>query len=513
MAQINISFLNEPAKQFFHCTSRNSCLSGGYGSTKTYTACEKIAVLSTVFNNYKWVIGRQVYKDLIDTTFRTFMKIMPESFIAQWNQQNGYMRLKNNSEILWRHLDAEDESTVKGLEVNSVYIDQPEEISEQVYTALDARVSRWDRAIPNFNLVDQFGIKFEKDTWGNWKVPSYMLLTPNPDTETHWIWRYYHPDSNERLPNHAYFEVSSLDNPALSPELLKSMLSRDPQWVRRYVYGKWGISEASIHTILPHSEIEVSPEFMDTLLFKGAIYRVLDHGDSSPTACTWWSVYKKWMFCFQEYNTPGRPISYHRRRISELSEIPINNYREPMYICGSWADPDIFKQKSQKDGGFWSVAQEYNDSAIEAPTLTWMPADNNELATRNRINELLMLDAGITHPITGESPAPQIYFVKPTPDLHKYGIIELIKETRSQRRIKHGEINGRSIYTDERDDKVTDHLYDTLRYFIAMHGNANRPAVKKRKPSETSFAGAAMRFKALKEYRAMNSYGDNRSLA
>jgi len=501
---IKIAFINKQQENFFNEVKRNSCLCGGFGSGKTFGACQKIIFLLTNFNKYRVVIARQTYKDLLQTTFKTFMKICPEEFIVKWDEQKGVMKFKNGSEALWMHLDDANEQTLKGLEINSVYVDQAEEVGEGVYYILDARVGRWDKSVPSRTLLDS-NPNWPTNSLGNYSVPSYMLLTPNPDTETHWIWRIYHPDSDESATHsatHSYFEVASTDNPHLSPEIIRTMLSRDPVWVKRFVYGQWGISDATIHKVLPDSILDCSVDFIHNLLRKSNLYRGFDHGESAPACCLWMAVNNGCFYFYREYYQPNQVISYHRRKIAELSEN--ESYRADL------ADPQIFKKTMQKYGNAWTVAQEYMDESLDAPPIVWFAADNNELSTRNRINELLAINDKITHPINGRKGAPSIYFVRRS-DNHSYGVERTITELRTQRRQKLGELNGRPIYSDEREKGVTDHAYDPLRYLIAFH--AVGPKEVKKKPSETSFLAARNRFKMLKYHSLYNAYGDLRSRA
>ena len=47
------------------------------------------------------------------------------------------------------------------------------------------------------------------------------------------------------------------------------------------------------------------------------------------------------------------------------------------------------------------------------------------------------------------------------------GVLHIIRETRSQRRVKIGTHLGKPVFSDERDPSITDHGYDVLRYMIA----------------------------------------------
>lgn len=497
-----LKFISDAQRELVAAQERNICACGGFGSGKTYGALQKLFLLCLAFNKYRLMIGRRVYKDLLGTTFKTFSKICDPSLIANWNENRGYMKLINGSEILWYHLDDIDEQVLKGLEVNSVYLDQAEEIDESIYTILDARVGRWDKSYPNPKFPLAANINFEKNSFGQYSVPNHTILTPNPDSEDSWIWRYYHPDSPNRIYNYKYISMPSTDNPLLNRETLKIMMSRDPSWVKRYVYGAWGMSEILLHRVDNSSIIDPPKEWIENILMKSNLYRSLDHGDSSPTVCLWFAAYKNYHIAYREYYVPRQTVKFHRQSISDLSKNE--------YFAASYADPQIFKPTMQKYGGFWTVSQEYTDSEIDAPPLAFVPADNNELATRNRINDLLQLDDGVAHVFTGEKPAPRLYFIKKSPN-HNYGVENLVMELKSQKRIKIGEINGKAIFSDDRDIKISDHCYDPCRYYVAMR--IRGPAERLPEMSPRSFLRVRQQMKMVRAANLYNEYGDRRPRA
>ena len=408
----------------------------------------------------------------------TFFKVCPpelydENKGGKRTDSLSYLRLINGSEVFWLHLDDQASNIVRGLEVNSVLIDQAEEISEEMYEHLDARVGRWDKAeIPQHMNFRDFPInpRTKKPI-----IPSYMMILCNPDTELHWIYQRYHPDSDEHhkvrydgdgLPykysdTHQMVEADTRTNVTLDPNTIRAMMSRGRDFVHRFVEGKWGIPEGQIHIVHPQSVIENVPKvFLEEIIKHGQHYRILDHGDSAPTCCLWITLYKQWVFARKEYYQPNDLISHHRVKIAELSEG--EEYRN------NWADPSIFKKAQQKFGGFWTVSNEYSDLRIDGPPLHWQPADNNELLSRSRINEMLTFQDGVRHPITGESPAPLLYFLKRNADTNPYGVYHTLLETRSQRRKKIALNSGQSIYSEDREKDVPDHAYDCLRYFANM---------------------------------------------
>jgi hypothetical protein len=140
---------------------------------------------------------------------------------------------------------------------------------------------------------------------------------------------------------------------------------------------------------------------------------------------------------------------------------------------------------SQAKGGIYSVADEYRDTDLDAPPLYWQKADNNEFATRNRISELLTVSERFRHPVTKISPAPGLYFIKQSHD-YPNGVKEAIRQTGAQRKKILGTYDGKTLYSEDRDDSITDHAYDCVRYYVAMHGT--QPKTQMKKPPRNSFA-------------------------
>jgi hypothetical protein len=474
--QLNIQFRNEPQRQYYFSTARNQVFSGGFNNGKTFIGCFKQQTLLFTFPNYRTFIARQKYTDLRKTTMQTFFSICPSELIESHNEQEGVTLFKNGSLNYWLHADNIDSSTARGLEVNSGLIDQAEETEEKVFDVLDARIGRWSGAIVPDNLMQAFGDAWQISPLGKPVAPSYFGLLSNPDTQFHYIYRMFHPDSAER--RSGYFYVEGEWDPDLgSYESYEQALKHDPEWVDKYVRGKWGLSSAAIHFVPPACLLDASDELTEKIREKSAMYRAMDHGDSAPTCCLWFAAVDGVYICYREYYVPNKTISYHRRAIHDLSG--------PEEYGGSYADPQIFKKTAQRDGGFWSVADEYRSRDLDGPPVFWNPADNNEFATRNRINELLRPSDRYRHPVTKESPAPGIYFIKRSAS-NPQGCLESYKQLGMQRRKLLGTIDGKSVYSDDRDESITDHAYDCVRYFTAMHGAA--PQRAQRRPPKNSFA-------------------------
>lgn len=525
MTPFKIKFRNAEQKQFYWHKQRNGHFGGAFSNGKTFVGCQRAFTHMITFGNYGMVIARQKYKVLKATTMKTFFKICPKELIYKHDETDGYTVLINKSFIFWMHLDAVDEQDVRGLEPNSVLIDQGEEIEEGIANVLDTRVGRWDGAKVPIHLLllkvedletreqiqayinekhkqDQIDellfihSAWPKDPFGErFKVPNYfdVLSNPSDEDELHWIWRQYNPASPEKLEDSFNIERKTHDELSDAGSI-KRILSRDQEFIDKYYFGKTGSPKALIHKVHPLSEIkpseydkEVFIEFIKTLLRKAALFRVLDHGESGISCCIWEATYKNVHIFYREYYQPGKLISDHRQNIADLSKVGKDTFGIEEDYLGDYADPQIFKKTGQKSSGLFSVADEYCDEdELTGPPLYWQAADNNEYATRNRINELLTLNGKFSHPITGESPAPGIYFISFDLDIYPYGIKNALLQIKNQKRVLVGSINGKNIYTEERDDRIVDHAYDTVRYDIAMHNTIKLEEVKK--PSKRSFA-------------------------
>lgn len=457
-----------------------TCLSGGWGAGKTWVGCVKGLWLSDTFPKNRGVIARRVAKELRATTMSTFYKLCPPSAYdarlgGRRNDQDGYLKLNNGSEILFLHLDdPATETIIAGLEINWFLIDQAEENPEQmeeIFDKLAGRLGRWDlTTVPDW-LLEREAAAGRAWPWlhpvsGRPMPPTYAMLAVNPDVELHWIYRRFHPDSLEyqqtyKALGYRMFQMPGRENKYLPDEYKRQMEQRDSTFKRRYWDGVWGIPEGAIHTLDKLSLIEGDYELLEYFRRACTLHRILDHGDTSPTCCLWAAVDRDGnVFVYREYYQPNALISTHRSNITALSEGERYEF--------NLADPSIFHKEMQKHGGRWSVSDEYSDvrEHPRSTALFWAAADNNELGTRNRINEYLRVDPERIHPITKQRGSPRLFFVQAS-DGYPQGALHCVRELRAQRRVKLGTDLGKPVFTDERDPHIVDHAYDCVRYLIA----------------------------------------------
>lgn len=450
-----------------------NCGSGGFNASKTYAYCLKALYLSDVYPKNRGVIARKVGKELRATTQVTFEKLCPPSAYdrGSWNKQEGLMVMNNGSQILWLHLENDEQIRIlRGLEINWFFIDQAEELDEAPFDILMARLGRWDQALVPPEEVRAYE-QAQRQPWP-WvhpetnrpTPPTYGMLACNPDVEMHWIYRRFHPESSEwqtkwRHRGYRMFEFNSLENKFMTAQNRAELMLKSDEFKRRYVYGLWGNPEGTIHTIPPESIVEFTDpiqasEFLNKLRYTCTLHRTMDHGDSAPTVVLWFAVDRSGnVFCYREYYQPNKLVSYHRQAVSALS---VGETYDSQY-----ADPSIFYKTQQKYGGRWCYSDEWATRIYMDPNtaIQWWPGDNDEMGTRNRINEYLQVDPERVHPVTGKKGAPRLFFVKQTP-AYPQGCSNAIIETKAQKRTRLGTVDGTTTWSDERDPSVPDHAHD-----------------------------------------------------
>ncbi len=503
----NINWASRKQEEAFRYGPAPLCCSGGFGAAKTYALCLKALYLSDLYPKNRGVIARKVAKELALTTQSTFFKICPPAaydpaYGGRRADSENYLRLAHSgSEILWLHLEDQDiDKVVRGLEINWFLLDQAEEIGEEIFDTLMTRLGRWDQAeVPETVLAAQEGEwPWRNPVTGKPQPPSYAMLACNPDAETHWIYKRFHPDSTdwqERYSKVGYRMISmpSYENKFLPQQNLEEMQRKDPTWVRRFVNAEWGIPEGQIHDVKPESVVPGTRAIVEFLKVRCRLHRTLDHGDSSPTCCTCWGVDREGnVYGIWEYYEGNLLVSQHRKNIFGMSH---QGGVEEKYTS-NLADPSMFYKTMQKYGGRWSFSDDYADRNPKhgfdpGDALDWQPADNDEMGTRNLINEYLRLqgtgeihrgtenrqfgnmtvqpgqEIPRVHPITGEYGYwPRLFFIQKSEEWPN-GCDQVIRQTRSARRVRVGTDLGKPIFNDERAENVPDHALDTLRYMIS----------------------------------------------
>jgi hypothetical protein len=197
------------------------CLEGAVRSGKTTIALLKIGYYCEKYPGLLALIARWKEKDAHSQLAAKFKELYGHR--VHWNAREERFEFKDGSAVYVRGLKPSEGSArysrFAGLTVALGYIDQPEEIPEDIFDALKARFSQ-----PG--------------------MPHFCILTPNPVDDDHWLSRQF-PLDNSR-PGHRYIKTTVYDNRAvLGEEYIAQLELSYPEGHplrRRYIEGDRGVS-------------------------------------------------------------------------------------------------------------------------------------------------------------------------------------------------------------------------------------------------------------------------------
>jgi len=219
-------------QQILETTKRFPFYSGAVGAGKSLLGCNKVIRECLENPHSVWLCASQTYPQLRDTVLVTFLQeldLLQKAFdtagagvklLKDYNRTELKIVLYNGSTVLFR--SCEDYSKFKSLNLDGFFIDEPVDVSEDVFDMLVARLR-------SRHTKHHFG-----------------LLAGNPANRSHWLYRLYfeHPPSSD------YFLVhtSTYDNIFLESNYIKSMEEKyDEDWTRRYLKGEWFNLEGLIY--------------------------------------------------------------------------------------------------------------------------------------------------------------------------------------------------------------------------------------------------------------------------
>jgi hypothetical protein len=218
---------SRPQWAFWTATERYVDFEGAVRAGKTTPALLKVIDSCQTHPGIQWLIARWT-QDATDAQLKArFRELCSPDILLGWNAQEQYFEIATengpSSRIYARGLKASEDaarySKFAGLTLAGIYVDQPEEMPEDFFAALQARLSQ-----PN--------------------QPHQFLLTPNPPNEDHWLARAF-PVDNSR-PGYRYIRTTVYDNrAALGDEYIADLEAAYPPGSvlrRRFIEGLRGLS-------------------------------------------------------------------------------------------------------------------------------------------------------------------------------------------------------------------------------------------------------------------------------
>jgi len=309
--------LNPNQSKFDECEEQVIAFFGGIGNGKTFAGILKgiNRILDPKNPPQLGMIARQTYPELRDSTQRTFFEIchmmgmLPEIHY-EYRKQENRVKFVNGHEIIFRSLD--DPAKLLSINLGWFYIDQAEEVSEEVFLTLLGRL----RAV---------------DTPQCW-------ITGNP-LGHNWIW---HRFIHDPVPGNIIFNAKTEENIHNLPEgYIESLQNNYNEiWINRYLYGSWDAFEGQIYPDFEPSvhvkrHFEVSPEWRRFI--------AIDHGRTNPTAVLWGAVDQDdVLWIYREHYEAGQDVDYHARAINAyMNEGRYETYViDPSTGAGKKDDPE-----------------------------------------------------------------------------------------------------------------------------------------------------------------------------
>lgn len=243
-----------PQQAEFHKANARYVLFGGaVGPGKSRALVEHILAKMIAWPGLPVLLLRHTLKALRASTEREWLKVCPPELYdprygGSHNKADHTYRLVNGSTLVLS--GANDWEKHKSTEFGLIAIDELDQIDEDAYNNLDARL-RWTtgEGICTLASCEQYGREHARH-------PRYQIVAAtNPATG--WVKRrFYVPwkEGNE-LPNHRFIRATTRDNPHLPADYLDTLMAnRSAAWVQNYIEGEWSSFENQVFPDLSITE-------------------------------------------------------------------------------------------------------------------------------------------------------------------------------------------------------------------------------------------------------------------
>ena len=229
--------------KFLNSKSRYCLFSGGFACGKSFILLMEIIFLCLFFPNSSILLGRKTRMDLDRTTLPELFTLIGQFIPSDWVRhkvKEGIIEFWNGSIIILFGLDAlqgegsqqdikKAQQKIKSLNLSAVFLEQLEEIEENVFEALTARLRKADVPIRLFRATTN-----PANFWG------YRFFIVNP----------------KKRKDLEVIQGSMLENKENLPkDYLEDQLSKDKNYVERFVKGKWDMSILLQSTIFGDEQI------------------------------------------------------------------------------------------------------------------------------------------------------------------------------------------------------------------------------------------------------------------
>ncbi len=375
-----------PTLRAFHESGAQiRCVVGPVGSGKTSAATWEICYYLPQFlfeeykmKNTRWVVVRNTYPELRDTTMRTVFDWFPwgqhkkQENIYILNYPEGF-----TAEILFRSCDNPDDvKKFKSLEVTGYWIDESIEVAEEIKRMLKNRIGRYPRkSLVRFGIETTNPPDVEHPTYSDFK---WMNGCPGP------------MQSKEPLENHEGFWQPPKENVAnLRPgyyDDLKQDYRDNKDWIATYIDGMPGIVVQGklVYNNFKrnhHVSVEHIPCVCDEL------WRGWDHSGNMPACVVLQIPSARRVHILAEFHNDKIGIVDFAKMVQMQCNLLFPNVKKYM----DWGDPAGEAKYSKAGGGFTS-----NSMLIsEATGIQIIPSEQNWEARKESVESQLNIIDGL----------------------------------------------------------------------------------------------------------------------
>jgi hypothetical protein len=184
--------------------------------------------------NTRWVVIRNTYRELQDTTIKTFHDWVPEA-AGYWSKMNMTFTLEQrqpdgttvHAEFMFRALDRpNDVKKLLSLEITGGFINEAREVPKQVVDMLQGRCGRYPSK------------REGGPTWFG------IIMDTNPPDNDSWWYKLFEENLPENFeifyqPSGMAEDAENIEN--LPPGYYPNMIGgKDQEWINVYVHGQYG---------------------------------------------------------------------------------------------------------------------------------------------------------------------------------------------------------------------------------------------------------------------------------
>lgn len=184
----------------------------------------------------RWVVVRNTYRELIDTTIQTFFDWYPESQGLFHKQDMKFTTIQElpdgttaHVEFLFRALDKpQDIKKLLSLEVTGGWLNEAREIPKAIMDMLIGRLGRYPRKIHGKGGATRH----------------CLIMDTNPPDSDHWYYKVFEEQKPEGY--EIFYQPSGLSPEAENIQNLpdgyyeKMQAGKDQEWINVYVHGEYG---------------------------------------------------------------------------------------------------------------------------------------------------------------------------------------------------------------------------------------------------------------------------------